>query len=152
MYHCTRITSALEVIEHWPFLRYALGQMVKVTKSRVDHELCLKILFHLATDLSGGFVGIVFEDSKPIGFGAMEDISPIFSTKHTFLCRAFWHNSGHTEATVTLMKFFETWAKTQGVDSYIVTTDRESGAAISCFKSAKYGFSRSHTEYIKTLK
>lgn len=148
MLRCHRITSALEVIKCWPALQAGLQV---ATKGKTDNINLFKALCVLATDESKGFVALVLNDKRMEGFCAMEDVTPLFATSHTFLCRAFYHQSGNAASTQFLMHFFESWARGRNISSYSVTTERQSGAAIRCFKSEQYGFKRSYVTFVKQL-
>ena len=151
MITCKRLTAATEVIDNWFFFRDGFRQFANKHNEDVDLLNMLKITCTLASSERDGFVAIVYNNEQPEGFGIMEDVSPIFSKERTFLCRAFWHQSGNTTATVKLMDCFETWALENNVTSYTVTTRRNTGAAIRCFQSEKYGFRRNHVMFVKTL-
>ena len=149
MLKCHRLISAIEVFDFWDDIK---NGMQSVQKKKLDCEQLLKVLCYLTSDTKKGFVAVVLNDGKVDGFGILENITPIFSKTAQFLCRGFYHKAGNIASTVFLMEFFENWAREQNVSSYSVTTERESGAAIRCFKSEKYGFRRSHMEFVKQLK
>ena len=145
MYTTKQLTSAIAVLDNWQFFRKGLTLC-----GNTNYEQMLKVFCYLA-GTNRGFVAIVGDDIQPIGFGVMENVTPIFTSHGQFLCRAFYHKGGNLSATLCLMEFFEKWAREQQVDSYSVTTERQSGAAIRCFKSEKYGFKRSFVQFVKQL-
>lgn len=147
MLKCHRLSSVLEVFDYWE--DFKLGFIA--TKNKEKLETMLKILCTLVSDVNKGFVAVVIKDGKVEGFGIMENVTPIFANYSTFLCRSFYHKSGNLASTLFLMEFFECWAREHNIKSYSVTTERESGAAIRCFKSEKYGFRRSCTQFVKSL-
>ena len=148
MLRCHRLTTALEVINFWPIFKTGLTQ---ISKQSINFENLLKTLCVLSTNDSKGFVAVVINDKKVEGFCIMEDVTPIFTPGKQFLCRGFYHQSGNVASTQFLMEFFEDWAREHHVSSYSVTTERQSGAAIRCFKSEKYGFKRSYFQFTKQL-
>lgn len=148
MLKCHRLTSVIEVFDYWEDFKRGFAV---VKKAKIEYERMLKILCHLVSDERKGFVAVVLNDGKVDGFGIMENVTPLFSPTSIFLCRGFYHKSGNLPSTIFLMDFFEQWAREHNIKSYSVTTERESGAAIRCFKSEKYGFRRSHVEFVKEL-
>jgi hypothetical protein len=151
MITCHRVTKATEVLLLWPFFLEGFQSFYKKHGEFYDMDELLKSTCALAADPIKGFVATVSSGSTLEGFGIMEDVSPIFSTEHTFFCRAFWHQFGNLVATTQLMDFFEQWAREHGVSSYTVTTKRNTGAAIRCFQSEKYGFRKHYITFVKYL-
>lgn len=146
-----RLTTALSVVDHWPFFMEGLETVGSKCKETVDSEIIFKIFCTLATNQTSGWVGIVFVDGKPQGFGVMQETTPLFSPERIFAARMFWHKTGNQEASVCLMNAFEHWARANNIKRYIITTRRDSGAAIRCFQSNKFGFKKGYVTYEKEL-
>lgn len=146
-----RITSSLEIVKHWDFFNEGLVVIAKKGGETLDAEMMFKVLCLLASEPYYGFVSVALVDGIPQGFAAFQDTTPIFARDRSFINRVFWHKSGNHEVSVALLNFFTTWAKEQGVKRVIVTTRRDSGAAIRCFQSDKYGFKKGYITFEKEL-
>ena len=94
---------------------------------------------------------MVIEADEPVAFTVCQESTQMFDKRRTFVVRWFYHSPAHFQATFELMHDFETWAKEQGVRAYGVTTARNSGAAIRCFQSEKFGFRKSHITFEKHI-
>lgn len=146
-----RITSSLEIVKHWDFFQEGLEVIAKKGKEQLDAEMMFKVLCVLATEPAYGWIGIATVDGVPQGFAAFQDATPLFARERSFINRVFWHKSGNHEVSVTLLNYFISWAKENNVKRVIVTTRRDSGAAIRCFQSDKYGFKKGYMTFEKEL-
>lgn len=148
--HVERLTTPEQVIKNWDVFREGL----KVTKAYAGESFkedsYLKMLLALAAQHETAWLGVVYQGG-PLVYGVATDSTPPFADYRTFTVCSFYHIPGQFEATYALMSAFETWAKENGVHSYIVTTRRQSGPAIRCFSSGRYGFKKSYRAFEKTL-
>lgn len=110
-----------------------------------------KTLCRDAAQEQRAFIGIAFYENRPVGFGVFEEATPEFAKFRSFVTRIFYHQSGNTDISVGLMKFFETWARVQGIKYHLFSTRRPSGSAIRLFTGPKYGFKVSSTTFEKEL-
>lgn len=146
------ITSPIEVLDNWDFFKEGLTVISQKCNDPLDEAMMLKVLIFLSDQRKVGYICIVFDDQhEPQGFCVFEEATPLFAPERSFIARAFYHKSGNVQISVALMEHFEAWAKAQGIKRYIVTTRRNSGAAIRCFQSPRYGFTRGYTTFEKVI-
>ncbi len=98
------------------------------------------------------WVGVVSDDSGPIGFACAHEVTPLFCIEREYEVSMLYHETGRDDATIALQTHFETWLRAEGVTRYITTTRRDSPSAVLCFQSARYGMKRSFTGFQKELK
>lgn len=145
-----RITSPDQIVKNWDVFREGLRVITKLTCERVtDDEYC-KMLVNLAARHDDAWIGIVFQGG-PLSYGVAVESTPPHCARRTFTIVSFYAMPGRPEATEALMREFETFAKAEGIHSYIVTTSRSTGAAVKCFNSARYGFTPSYRAFEKIL-
>ena len=145
-----RITTPQQVIENWDVFREGLRMITKLTCERLtDDEYC-KMLTNLAVNHDGAWIGLAFQGG-PLSYGVAVDSTPPQCANRTFTVSSFYAMPGRPDATAELMNAFEMWARENSVASYIVTTRRDTGAAIKCFRSGRYGFRKSFTAFEKFL-
>jgi hypothetical protein len=147
-----RLTTVTELVRYWPFISKGLQEIAVKADEKFDLDSVYKTMMWLVTDQIHTWIGLSFNDDfEPAAFGVAQECTPPFDLERKFVVRWFYHSAGQFQATVHLMTSFETWARAQGVSSYGVTTRRDSGSAIRCFQSPKYGFRRSHVTFEKHL-
>lgn len=148
--HVERITSGDQVIKYWDLFREGLRVITKLACERVtDDEYC-KLLINLASRGDEAWLGIAHQGG-PLSYGVAVDSTPPHCARRTFTVSSFYAVPGRPDATVCLMNAFEDWARTHNVESYIVTTRRNTGAAIKCFRSSRYGFRQAYIAFEKHL-
>jgi hypothetical protein len=145
-----RLTSPMEVIKYWDLFREGLQHIVKLAHERTTPDEYCKMLVNLAARPNEAWIGVVMEGG-PLSYGIAIDSTPPHSSRRTFSVISFYAIPGRPDATQSLMDAFERWARSEGVDSYVVTTRRDTGAAIKCFRSGRYGFKKTYTAFEKTL-
>ena len=145
-----RLTSPTDVIKFWDLFREGLQHIVKLAHERTTPDEYCKMLVNLAARHESAWIGVVMEGG-PLSYGVAVDSTPPHSNRRTFSVISFYAIPGRPDATKWLMDAFELWARTQGVTSYVVTTRRDTGAAIKCFRSGRYGFRKSYTAFEKHL-
>jgi hypothetical protein len=145
-----RITEPDQVIQYWDVFKEGLRMIAKLTSERVSNEEYLKLLTNLAVQTDIAWIGLAFQGG-PLSYGVAIDSTLPQCNRRTFTVASFYAMPGRPDATAALMEAFETWARENGVASYVVTTRRDTGAAIKCFKSARYGFRKSYTAFEKYL-
>lgn len=144
-----RITSPEKILKYWDVFREGLRVITKLTCERVtDDEYC-KMLVNLAAR-DDAWIGIAVQGG-PLSYGVAVDSTPPHCAKRTFTISSFYAMPGRPDATEALMGAFETWAKANNVSSYVVTTRRDTGAAIKCFRSGRYGFVKAYTAFEKHI-
>jgi len=148
-----RLTTALEVVNHWDYINTAILDLKLRYKEPLNAEQMFATLCWLATTPLKGWIGVAYSDEKPSAFVALQELIT-HDNRKTFQVLLYWHSKdipNSSKQTLPLMTEFETWALSQGIKKYQVSTRRDSGAAIRCFQSAEYGFKRAFTTYEKTL-
>jgi hypothetical protein len=150
--HVHRITEPIEAVSYWSFFREGLEAIAQKTKEVVDEDVYSKQLVSLAAEHSQAWIGFVIDnDGLPCAFGVAQDATPPFSSRRSFTVTSFYYKDGFQTAVVMLQEAFEIWARQQGVIQYSVTTRRDTGAAIRCFSSGRFGFRRVAITFEKTL-
>jgi len=150
--HVHRVLEPIEAVSYWPFFREGLEVIAKKTGEIVDEDAYSKQLVNLTAMHEQAWVSFVIDnDGLPCAFGVAQDATPLFSTRKAFTVTSFYYRDGFQEAVEMLQQAFERWAKTQGVVQYSVTTRRDTGAAIRCFSSGRFGFRRTAITFEKQL-
>lgn len=145
-----RLTRIADIIRYWSFFREGLEATSKYLRYDQPIDSLRKMVFSLVTR-EDAWVGIVLVEGTPVGFGMAHNCTPLFSPHKEYEVSLFYHQPGNDEPTQLLQDSFEQWCKENSVVRYYATTRRDSGAAIRCFQSAKYGFKRAYTVFVKTL-
>jgi hypothetical protein len=145
-----RLTRVVDIIRHWPFFHQGLLASSRYLRYDFDIETLRKTIFSLVTN-PNAWVGIVLDNDRPLGFGMAHDVTPLFSPHKEYEVSLFYHQPGNEDATRLLQSAFESFCHTNNITRYYATTRRDSGAAIRCFQSPKYGFKRAYTVFVKTL-
>lgn len=145
-----RITEPAQVIQYWDVFREGLRMITQLTAERVTEEEYVKMITNLAVRPEAAWIGLAFQGG-PLSYGVAIDSTPPHCHRRTFTVSSFYAMPGRPDATAALMESFEEWARENGVASYIVTTRRDTGAAIKCFRSGRYGFRKSYTAFEKFL-
>lgn len=137
-----RLQLPSQVLEHWAFFSEGFAYLQAEAREHYDAVQMQKLLCHLSAQ-PAAFVGLVIrDDGTPICFGVGEENTPLFSQTRTATVRAVYHRPGLSNATLLLAGAFETWCREKGIKSYTVTTKRNTGAVIRCFRHRKFGFKR----------
>jgi len=147
-----RLTLPTQVLDLWPFFSEGFLQLETASREVYDSVQMQKLMCSLAADSKRGYVAVVFsDDATPICFGVAHDSTPLFSQTRTFEVRAVYHDARQPAATLSLAGHFENWCRENGVKRYSVSTRRNTGATIRCFRHARYGFSRPYLVFEKDL-
>lgn len=145
-----RITTPEAVLAHWDLFREGLETIRKATDEQITESEYCRLLTNLAARTDDAWIGVVVSGG-PICYAVAQDSTPPHRAQRTFTVSSFYHRSGESYATQIMMFDFEEWARRNGVTSYIVTTRRDSGSAIKCFQSARYGFRKGFIAFEKQL-
>lgn len=145
-----RLTTPSEIIQHWGLFKEGLQATRAYSGETFHDDSYCKMLINLAARTDDAWIGLAIEGG-PISYGVAIDSTPPFSERRTFTVCSFYHVPGRFDVTLSLMQAFETWAKENNVDSYVVTTRRQSAPAIRCFSSGRYGFKKSYRAFEKHL-
>lgn len=145
-----RITSPEDVIKHWAIFEEGLKSIRAYSGETSTAPNYCKMLIELAARNDTAWIGVAMQGG-PLSYGIAVDSTPPFADRRTFQVCSFYHVPGQHDATFTLMSAFESWASENGVASYTVTTRRQSGPAIRCFSSGRYGFKKSYRAFEKQL-
>lgn len=145
-----RLTEPEQIIQYWDVFKEGLVTIAKLTSERVSDEDYLKLLTNLAVQTNTAWIGLAFQGG-PLSYGVAIDSTLPQCSRRTFTVVSFYAMPGRPDATAALMEAFEAWARENNVASYVVTTRRDTGAAIKCFKSGRYGFKKSYTAFEKYL-
>lgn len=148
--HVERITSPTQILKYWDVFREGLRVITKLTCERASDDEYCKMLVNLAARHEDAWIGVAFQGG-PLSYAVAVDSTPPHCARRTFTVSSFYAMPGRPDATTDLMNEFETWARSEGIASYVVTTRRDTGAAIKCFRSSRYGFQKSYTAFEKVL-
>lgn len=146
-----RLTKVVHVVHFWDFIFSSLKSISDKVREDVDEHVLQKTLISLVVNQERAWIGIAFDAGDPLAFGVVQECTPEFDTNRCFVVRWFFHTPSRFDATVALMEAFESWARSQGIQRYAVTTRRSNGKAIACFQSAKYGFGKAFLTFEKEL-
>ena len=146
-----RLTKVVHVVHYWDFIFSALSSISDKVREDIEETLLKKTLINLVTDSDHSWIGIAFDGGEPIAFGVVQECTPEFDPKRSFVVRWFYHAPSRFDATLALMTAFEKWAKENHIQRYAVTTRRSNGTAIRCFQSARYGFGKAFLTFEKEL-
>lgn len=137
------------VIANWDIFREGLECIIRMSDDAFDPDEYCKMLINLSVR-PDAWIGLAVQGG-PLSYGVAVESTPPHSTKRTFTVVSFYAMPGRPDATEALMREFESWARAQGVHSYIATTRRNTGAVVKCFRSRRYGFQKSYIAFEKTL-
>ena len=140
--HVERITSTEVLLQHWPVFKEGLREINRITHDSTTDDEYLKLLLDLVTRADDAWIGLAFQGG-PVSYAVVVNSTPPHAGRTTFTVSSFFAVPGFPEVTVGLMQAFEAWAREHGVHSYTVTTKRDTGAAVRCVGSRRYGFNRS---------
>jgi len=146
-----RLTKVVHVVHFWEFILSSLMSISDKVREDMDEQVLQKTLISLVVNQDRSWIGIAFDNGTPLAFGVVQECTPEFDPNRCFVVRWFYHTPSRFDATVALMNAFETWAKSQGIQRYAVTTRRSNGKAIACFQSTKYGFGKAFLTFEKEL-
>jgi len=147
-----RLTTCAHVVHFWDFITKSIEKIAIKSNEPYDEALVRKTLINIVGDHKHAWIGVVTDDdNNPIGFGVAQECTPDFDTRRFFMVRWFYHTPGRFDATMLLMLFFETWAKSNGVCYYAISTKRSNGETIRCFSSHKYGFKKATLVFEKQI-
>ncbi len=145
-----RITTALGVVEHWNLIANGIREVNAKHRGNVNLEAAFTYYLWLATNHDHAWLGVNLVNGKPESFAILQRAGVDADAK-TFQVVMFWHRPGQTQQTQLLMTAFEDWARSQGIKRYTVSTKRDTGAAIRCFQSSKFGFKKRYIVFEKEL-
>ncbi len=151
--HVERITTVEQVLKYWDLFREGLDVIREKTDEDMDVEEYCKMITNLAARTDEAWIGVVFQGG-PICYGIAQDSTPPHCSRKTFMVSSFYHVPGQSDATQALMFAFEKWFRETNPGRklrYVVTTRRESGAAIACFRSGRFGFRKGYFAFEKLL-
>ena len=146
-----RLTKVVHIVRFWDFITEAWNTISDKVEAGLSLEVVRKTLISLVVEHDSAWIGVVFDGSVPLAFGVVQECTPQFEPDRSFVVRWFYHSPQHFDASIALMTAFETWAKSQGIKRYAVTTRRSNGKAIRCFQSSKYGFGKAFLTFEKEL-
>lgn len=152
MIYVEQINDPVRVLALWSVFETGLREIARLTGESVTTEEYCRMLVNLSTRPNDAWIGVsLTEDETPLSYGVAVDSTPPHAARRTFTVNSFYAMPGRPDATEALMREFESWAARHEVASYIVTTRRDSGAAVKCFRSSRYGFRKSFTAFEKHI-
>jgi hypothetical protein len=146
-----RLTSAIEVLQHWDFFIEGFESVTRKTHEVFDLEQMQKTLCYHARLHHHSWIAIAVDEIDPLGFIVMEEATPLFAPFRSCIARVVYHRPG-AEVLEPMMHAFEKWAKEIGFKHYVITTRRHSGAAIRFFQSPKFGFRKGYITFEKEIR
>lgn len=148
-----RLVRPSQVLELWAFFEAGLSYLQNAAREQFDPHQMQKMLCAFAADDKGAWLGVVFSDEgDPICFGVAHESTLPFSQTRTFEVRAVYHRPDFHEATLVLAGAFESWCRDRGVAKYHLTTKRNTGAVIRCFRHEKFGFDKPFLVFEKAIR
>lgn len=146
-----QLVRPTHVIAYWEFISSGLQYLTERAYGTYDLEEQLKYLTWLVSN--GGYICIVLEDDgTPIGFGVAESQYNLFSTGRTFEVKAVYYINKNQLIAQAMLGAFEQFCKKNGVNRLVITTKRNTGSTIRCFRHAEYGFKKPYLTFEKEIK
>lgn len=147
-----RLLLPSQVLELWSFFDEGLLNLENAAREVFDAAQMQKLMCSLAADHTRGYVAVVYTDEgTPVCFGVAQESTPPFNTSRTFDVRAVYYEEGQQHATLSLIGNFELWCRENGISKYSVSTRRNTGATIRCFRHARYGFNKPFLVFEKEI-
>jgi hypothetical protein len=140
-----------EVVHFWEYISKSLLALASKTRETPDLDQVKKSLVWMVVEHDTAWVGIAHDHGEPVAFAAAQDCTPPFQEERQFVVRWFVHTPTYFKATLELEAEFLRWARLHGVRRYAITTKRDSGAAIRCLMSPKYGFKKGYLTFEKEV-
>lgn len=145
----TQIVTVDDLLGAWPFLYRCFVE----GPEKADPDAMFKVISTILAHPERGWTGIVTDTfGVSVGCAIAEDATPAYSPNRLFRIRYLFHSPGRHDATTTLMRAFESWAKKQHIRFYHLITSRTSGSSIKCVRDRRYGFRMAHVVFEKEIK
>lgn len=146
-----RITSIAGCIRYWDFIRRGIEETAKFLRYDLDIETYRQMIFHLAKQPNAWFGIVLDSNGTPLSFGIAHECTPLFAKQREFEASFIYHNPGHAQATSILLAAFEDFCREEKITKVYATTRRDSGSSIRCYQSARFGFKRAYTTFVKEI-
>lgn len=147
-----RLTRPSQVLELWKFFEDGLMQLENAAREHFDAVQMQKLMCALAADYLHGYVAVVFcDEGDPICFGVAQESTLPFSHTRSFEVRAVYYVEGRQTAVLSLVGAFENWCRENSIVRYSVSTKRNTGAVIRCFRHARFGFNKPFLVFEKDI-
>lgn len=147
-----RISLPSRVLELWKFFNDGLLCLEVASREVLDAVQLQKQICTLAANPVGGYVAIVKrDDGVPVSFAVAQENTFLFAKDRSFEVRAVHYVDGYAPCVLSLMADFETWCRENRIAKYSVSTRRNTGATIRCFRHARYGFGKPYLVFEKTI-
>jgi hypothetical protein len=138
-----RVTKPSQVLQIWGFFQDGLLYLQNVAREHFDTIQMQKLMCGLAADSQHGYIGVVFDDEgEPCAFGVAQETTLPYGQERAFEIRAVYHRPTTQESVLLLMGNFENWCRENHIKRYSITTRRNTGATIRCFRHERYGFKK----------
>ncbi len=147
-----RINKIAACLRYWELFVQGFEHVNRFLKYDLPFETYRQMLFALVREPKA-WVCVCFDATDvPCGFAIAHDCTPLFSEKKEYEVSVVYALDNNSEVFVSMQQTFEEYAKSQGVRWYFATTRRDSGSAIRCFQSPRFGFKRAYTVFKKEIK
>ncbi len=147
----TRLTTCVELVRLWPHFVEWLTFVRRCLRFNLPLIVYRRILQHAVQDPTM-WVGVVSDETGPIGFGCAHEVTPLFCIEREYEVSMLFHKTGRDDATRALQSTFEDWLRAEGVNRYVMSTRRDNPSAVRCIQSDRYGMKRAFTVFKKELK
>jgi hypothetical protein len=139
-----RIVRIAEIAKHWEFFREGIQYEAKYLRYAHPMDVYRKILCHLVYRNPLGWVGVAFDDDRPVAFIMSHDTTPMFSTFREFEVSMFYYRPGYKHAVRLLQNRLNAFCKENGIGQYYLTTSSLCSAAHRVFRDSWAGLERSN--------
>lgn len=147
-FKCLRLQKVAHVVHFWEFISSALTGLADKGQVKIDLEAIRKTMHWMVIDHQMAWFSVVVDSRQnPVAFAVAYDATPPFEDEKTWAVKWFYHAPGSFDATIFLKKEFDLFAKSAGINRYLVTTSRLSGGAIRCFQSERFGFKKAYLTF-----
>lgn len=147
-----RLTTIAACVKFWWFFEEGFNKTGRFLRYDLPMDAYRRILFALVSS-DNGWVGLCLDDNgRPLGFAIAHECTPLFAQAKEYEASIVYAADDNQDTFNNMQQTFEDFCRAQGVKRYFATTRRDSGAAIRCFQSPRYGFRRAFTTFSKDIK
>lgn len=142
-----RLTSAMDVVQHWPDLRKGFLWLKQNAKFPFEEEKTLQQLLFLTGHKDKFYISLGVQQGELKSFVMAFDATPLFSDKKSLQIYALLHRPKEVYATRRVLNGLELWAISHGFEEYTIVSHKFSSPSFRLF--SKLGFKKSGVILIK---
>jgi len=136
-----RILRPSQVLTVWEFFLEGFETLRYLARQHFDVVAMQKYCCLLASDHTGGYLGIAFTDEgDPQAMLVAREVTLPYSKERIFEVIALYNRRSQEDTLLLLMGAFENWCRENGVVRYYFTTHRNTGATIRYYRHERFGF------------